>query len=147
MSGLLRRLRGAVGIGITWGVLWVGVGFALSAVISAIHPGDIGPGEGLGVALPILGLVGFLSGLGFAAFLTIAERKTRLSELSLARVALWGLLGSAAIPLLMGTDGSMGFLTGPMGSLFATVSLALARRSADPSPRRWRSSRASARSG
>jgi hypothetical protein len=130
MIKLLRRLRGALAIGVTWAVMWIAIGLVLFAVIRIVSPEDIEPGEGLDVALPILGLVGFLSGLGFAGLLSLIERRARLDELSLARVALWGLLGSAAIPWLIGGDGSNGWVTGPMGAIFATASVAIARRGA-----------------
>ena len=130
MTGLVRRLRGAVSIGVAWAVLWMVIGLLLLAGFGVFRPQEIDPGEGPGKVLPILGLVGFLSGLGFAALLSLAERRTRLHELSPARAALWGLLGSAAIPLLMGNDASNGWLTGPMGAIFAAASVAIARRGA-----------------
>jgi len=128
MRAFTRWLRGAVSIGLTWAGLWVLIGIVIFAVIRIVHPEDIGPGEGLGTALPILGLVGFLSGLGFAGLFSLGERRRTLRQLSLGRVALWGLLGSAAIPLFMGTDGSMGWVTGLLGATFAAGSVALARR-------------------
>lgn len=128
MTRLVRALRGATVIGIAWGFAWILVGALIWLVIRVVSPEDIAPGEGPERALPILGLVGLLSGLGFAALLALAERRNRLETLSLPRVALWGLLGSAAIPLLMGTDGSMGWVTGPMGAVFAAASVAIARR-------------------
>ena len=128
MRAFMRWLRGAVSIGLTWAALWVLIGLVLFTVIRIVHPEDIGPGEGLGKVLPILGLVGLLSGLGFAGLFSLGERRRTLRQLSLGRVALWGLLGSAAIPLLMGTDGSMGWLTGVLGATFAAGSVALARR-------------------
>jgi membrane associated rhomboid family serine protease len=128
MTRLVRALRGAAVIGSAWGFAWILVGALIAAVIGVVSPEDIGPGEGPERALPILGLVGLLSGVGFAALLAFAERRTQLEELSLPRVALWGLLGSAAIPLLMGADASMGWVTGPMGAVFATASVAIARR-------------------
>lgn len=103
-------------------------------VVRVFRPADIGPGEGLTRVLPILGLVGLLSGLGFAALFSLAERRRQLRDVPLPRVALWGLLGSAAIPLLMGTDGSMGWLTGALGATFATASVATARRGAVRQP-------------
>jgi hypothetical protein len=134
MTGLVRRLRGAVAIGLSWAIMWVVIGLILFAVIRIVSPEDIGPGEGLDRALPILGLVGFLSGLGFAGLLSLAERRTSLRDLSLLRVALWGLLGSAAIPWLLGTNFSEGLVTGPMGAIFATASVAIARRGAARRP-------------
>ena len=96
MTRLVRWLRGAVAIGLTWGVAWVAIGVVLFVVISTVRPDDIGPGEGPGKALPILGLAGFLSGLGFAGLVSLAEQRTSLRKLSLPRVALWG--SSAAPP-------------------------------------------------
>jgi hypothetical protein len=131
MIRFARWLRGALAVGLTWAVLWIVFGIVLGSVIWIFQPEDIGPGEGLSKALPILGLVGLLSGLGFAALLSLAERRRKLRELSLARVALWGLLGSAAVPWLMGADGSEGWLTGFLGATFAAGSVAIARRGAD----------------
>ena len=130
MTGLGRRLRGALASGAAWAVLWIAIGVVLLVVTRVFRPEYIGPGEGAAKMLPILGLVGLLSGLGFAGLLSLAERRTNLHKLSLTRVGLWGLLGSAAVPLLMGTDGSMGWVTGPMGAIFAAASVAIARRGA-----------------
>lgn len=130
MSRLIRWIRAALGIAVVWGLLWVAIGVGLTVVFGVFRPDDIGAGEGPTRTLPILGLVGFWSGLAFAGVMSLAERRTELHELSLARVALWGLAAGAGIPLLMGTDGSMGWLTGLMGSVFATASVAIARRGA-----------------
>ena len=135
MRRFARWLRGALGIGLTWAGLWVVFGIVVGIVIRIVDPSDIGPGEGPGVVLPILAVVGFLSGLGFAGLFSLAERRRTLTELSPGRAALWGLVGSAAIPLLMGTDGSMGWLTGTLGATFAAASVAIARRGALPTPK------------
>lgn len=131
MTRLARWLRGALGIGLTWAGLWVIVGLLLWTVIRVFRPDDIDRGEGLSVVLPIFGIVGLLSGLGFAALLSLAERRRQLGELSLGRVAVWGLLGSAAIPLLLGAEPGEGWLTGVVGATFATASVAIARRGAN----------------
>lgn len=128
MRRLVRWLRGALSVGLTWALLWIVFGILFGTAIRVFRPEDIGPGEGLSRVLPILGLVGLLSGLGFAAVLSLAERRRQLRELSLGRVAVWGFLGSAAIPLLMGADWSEGWLTGVLGATFATASVAIARR-------------------
>lgn len=132
MRLLARRIRGALGIGVTWGALWVVIGLVVFTAFAIFDPEDIDPGEGLARVLPIFGLVGFLSGLGFAVWLSLAERRRTLHQLPLWRVGLWGLLGGVAIPLLMGTDGSMGWITGPMGAAFAAASVGAARRKALP---------------
>ena len=128
MTRLVRWLRGSLGVGLTWAVLWILLGAVFTTVFRIFRPEEIDPGEGYGRVLPLLGLVGFLSGLGFAAVLSFAERRRSLNELSLGRVALWGLLGSAAIPLLLGANVGEGWLTGVLGATFATASVAIARR-------------------
>ena len=128
MTSFTRWLRGALGIGLTWATLWVIIGVLIMTTIYLIDPADIGPGEGPAKALPILAAVGLLSGFGFATLLSLAEGRRGLRDLSMVRVALWGALGSAAIPFVMGTDASMGWLTGSLGAIFAAGSLALARR-------------------
>jgi hypothetical protein len=52
-----------------------------------------------------------------------------LQDLSLGRVALWGLVGGVAIALL-GANANMGWVTGPMGAFLATASVAAARERA-----------------
>src|SRR4029450_5601058 len=130
MTKLLRRIRGALGLGVNWGVLWAAIGALTVALISVFRPGDIDVGEGPAKAAAIFALVGFLSGLGFAGLLSGAERRRTLGDLSLGRVVLWGFLGAAAIPFLLGTDGSMWPITGALGALFAAGSVASARRGA-----------------
>src|SRR5688500_15985383 len=102
MSRLVRWLRGALSIGVTWAVLWMVFGTLLFIVFELVQPEDIDAAEGLVAVLPLFGLIGFLSGLGFAALLSLAERRHQVSALSLGRVALWGALGSASIPLMLG---------------------------------------------
>ena len=128
MTDLVRRLRGALGIGVTWGVLWATIGLVLGFVVRFVRPDQIEPGEGPARIATVLGLAGFLSGLGFAGLLSLAEKRRTIHELSLGRVALWGLLGAGAIPLLTGADASVGLITGALGALFATTSVATARR-------------------
>ena len=128
MPTIARWLRGALGVGLTWAVLWLGVGVLLWGGFLLFAPEDVGPDEGASVVLPILALVGFLSGLGFATLISFTERRHRLSDLSLWRVAVWGALGSAAIPTLLGADRSEGWLTAILGALFASASVAVARR-------------------
>jgi hypothetical protein len=128
MTDLLRRLRGALGIGLTWGVSWAALGALLGVIVGIVRPSEIDPGEGPATIARVLGLVGLISGVGFAALLSLAERRKSLGELSLVRAALWGFLGAAAIPALTGADATMGLISGSLGALFATGSIATARR-------------------
>jgi hypothetical protein len=87
-----------------------------------------------------MGLYGIVSGIGFGTLLTLRESKKTLSDLSLRRTALWGLLGGAVVPLLFGAAGmfpagttlmdivgAIG-VTGFLGGTFASASVAMAQR-------------------
>ena len=133
-----RKIRGLLGVGATWGVLWGGIGAAIGFLIGIVRP------EAWIMENPVvvwgigMGLYGVVSGVGFGGLLSLREGSKTLRDLSLRRVALWGVLGSAAVPLLFlgmydaGTTladivGSI-LVTGAMGGVFAPGSVAIARR-------------------
>lgn len=93
MKGLLKRLRGIIGTGLTWCVAWGGL-FATAGLVGA---GNFVPG--LAMTGAFLGLVG---GSAFAVILSIAERRHNLADLSLWRVAFWGALGGVLMALAFG---------------------------------------------
>ena len=128
MRRLVRWLRGALSIGVTWAVLWALLGTLLFILFKLFQPEDIDPGEALGDVLPVFAFIGLLSGLGFAALLSLAERRHQVSALSLRRVALWGALGSASIPLMLGAMPADGLIFSVLGAGFAAGSVAIARR-------------------
>ena len=140
MGKLLRRLRGLAGVGITWGAMWAGIGAGIGLIIGIVDP-DVWRWTN-----PIIewaygmGLYGFVSGVGFGTLLSLKEGRKRLFDLSLGRVALWGLLGSAAVPVIfymLGVFGVAGasavdiieamIVTGFLGGTFAPGSVAIAR--------------------
>jgi hypothetical protein len=103
---------------LTWGVAW--------AV------------PGLLAGVPQWILVGLISGAGFSVVLGIAERRHRLEELSLPRVAGWGAVGAVgsalvAMPLLLLISGGalaiLPFLAvvAALGAGSAAGTLAIAR--------------------
>lgn len=141
MSNLLHRIRGLAGVGITWGALWGVIGAGIGLVLGLVSPGA------WDWANPILdlafgmGLYGAVSGVGFATLLSLGERRKTILDLSLGRVAIWGVLGSAAVPLLLSALGLFGLgeapladilgavaFTGLLGGTFAPASVAIARR-------------------
>ena len=140
MGKLLRRLRGLAGVGVTWGALWAGIGAGIGLIVGMVNP------DTWLWTNPILewafgmGLYGFVSGVGFGILLSLKEGRKRLFDLSLGRVALWGVLGSAAVPLLFGTLGFFEagttavdiieaiLVTGFLGGTFAPGAIAIARR-------------------
>ena len=98
----LRRLRGAVRNALVWGAAWFGAGLAL---LVPIHLLDLLP-----VANPWtvilsfsanLGVVGFLVGGGFSAFLSLVYRNRSLLEINAGRFALGGAVVAAFLSLIL----------------------------------------------
>jgi hypothetical protein len=88
----LRRIRGAVGMGLTWAVVW-----GAAAVLAGVLVDPDGSMDEMWVAIGAY--PGFLGGVVFSAVLAVAARRRSLGELSIPRVAGWG----AAAGLLVGT--------------------------------------------
>jgi len=130
MSTLLRKLRGTVGTGLTWATLWAAITASLGMLIAFVDPDSIDAGEGPLVAGAIVGLQGFVAGIGFSILLGLIEMRKTVRDLSLIRVALWGLLASSALPLLTGMPTGMMWLVGILGAGSASATVAIARRGA-----------------
>ena len=101
MRKWLERVRGALGMGITWAVGWALFG-VLIGVASLILPGlpwhyffDV-----FDAPLPALAVPGFFGGVLFSTVLGVAGRRRRFDELSLPGVAAWGALGGLLLSLL-----------------------------------------------
>jgi len=94
LQNWLRRIRGAIGMGLTWAVGWGLVGFLIEFVQEVV-PGwngalvDIWP---MALAIP-----GFFSGVVFAGVLSIAGGRRRFDEISLLAFAGWGALGGLVV--------------------------------------------------
>ncbi len=104
------------------------IGIALG-VIRFFTGSGIGAGLGkeiINAAVP-MGVTGLLCGLGFGSLLAFAERRKTILDLSLARVAIWGVLGSAVIPVLT-LSFELIVITAPLGALFASASVVIARK-------------------
>ena len=139
MRGLLRRIRGIVGTGLTWAVGW-----------GALFAGAFaGLGTPIGSVLETATIGAFLgafSGVSFAVILSITEGRRTLRELSLRRVAIWGGIGGMALILAVSPlalvrmidagiplSAMLSFLlplgiSGILGAGFASGSVALAQR-------------------
>lgn len=140
MSGFGRRLRGLLGVGVTWGAMWSVIGAGIGAIVGTLTP-DLWMWSNPIVDWALgMGAYGFVSGVGFGGILSLREGRKTLRDLSLRRVALWGLIGGAVVPPLFGfvglfpagttlldVLGAVG-VTGLLGSTFASGSVAIARR-------------------
>ena len=100
MNKWLRRIRGAVGMGLTWAAAWA-VGGVLIGVTSILLPGLPWDSffEVFDAPLPALAIPGFVGGALFSLVLGIAGRRRSFHELSLPRVASWGAVGGLLLTL------------------------------------------------
>ena len=76
-----RRIRAAIGMGLTWGAAWSGAGVLLARV-----PGFY---SDLPFAL-LFAPLGFVTGIIFSGILVVIERRRRFDRMSLSRFAGWG---------------------------------------------------------
>ena len=81
MKKWARRIRAAIGMGLTWGVAWSGAGFLL-ARLSSLNPD-------LPFAL-LFAPLGFATGIIFSGILVAIEGRRRFDRTSLWRFAGWG---------------------------------------------------------
>lgn len=127
MRKWLRRIRGAIGMGFTWGAAWAGAGFVLAVVtrFRADAPFPL-----------VFGVLGFIAGIIFSAVLALTEGSRRLDQVSLPRFAGWGVMGGLLLSALFAKAASLGWgdvlVVAPTFALASAVcasgSLAMARR-------------------
>ena len=125
---LLRKLRGILGTGLTWGAAWAAFFGALGLVISVVDPASIDPGEAPLMLAVFGGGFGLIAGTAFGLLLSFAEGRRRLIELTPGRAAIWGALAAATIPLLKSNIDQV-ILFCPIGAAVAAATVAIARRS------------------
>ncbi|MBA2292550.1 MAG: hypothetical protein H0W15_08845 [Gemmatimonadales bacterium] len=121
----VRRLRGAVGMGLLWGAAWAIIGGGImEGIIDA-------QGRVVDMWPQLLGVVGFLGGIVFAAMLWIAGGRRSFSEFSFREFAglgaLAGALQGVLAMLLVGAPLLFVGVTMIATMLAATGSLAVAR--------------------
>ena len=148
MTTWLGRVRGAVGMGLTWAVGWAVAGVMIGAAsnVTPWLPWD-SFFQVFDAPLTMLAIPGFIAGTLFSAVLGVAGRRRRFDELSLPRFAAWGALGGLLLSLvpvivvitgLASAEGSRhgmweitGAIAGPfilLSAASAAGSLLLARR-------------------
>jgi hypothetical protein len=126
MTRWLRRLRGALGIGVAWGLAWLGAGLVLLLIV--------GP-DAADVPFPLFfGLLGFVAGMIFSGILGMTEGRRSFDQMSMRRFASWGAVGGLCLAgimaVILGAESLivLGPLFAVSGAVCASGSLALARR-------------------
>lgn len=130
MKSWLRRVRGALGMGVAWAISGALVG-GLIELIDNVLPGVFPWISRVDMWPQTLVIPGFIGGVIFAVVLGIAAGRRRFGELSLSRFALWGavtglLLG--ALAMAIGAPAIFVGITTLFGTITACGSLALARQ-------------------
>lgn len=87
----LKRVRGALGMGLIWAVGWAVLGGGIMETVVDPH------GEILDMWPQTLAIPGFVVGVVFAALLSLGDGRRRFEELSLGRFAAWGAAAGAAL--------------------------------------------------
>ena len=129
MRRWLRRIRGAIGIGITWAAAWFVVGTVPRWVF----------GVQTDAPLPLIfGVFGLIAGVTFSTVLALTERRRSFDQMSLPRVAGWGAMGGLLLTAIFARASSLGWgdilalapTLAVASAVCASGSLALARRGA-----------------
>ena len=139
MKKWLKRLRGAIGMGLTWAAAWGGAGAIVMLeflLVTGSRPDALFP--------LMFGAFGFVAGVIFSGVLGLVEGRRRFDQMSLPRFAAWGaaagFLLSTTFVLAVSLAGDPAFLWNlvVVGPVFAVAaagsaagSLALARRAQD----------------
>jgi hypothetical protein len=127
MGKWLRRIRGAIGMGITWGVAWGVVGSVPRWLF----------GFNTDVPFPLVfGVLGFIAGVIFSGLLMLTEGRRGFDEMTLPRFAAWGAMGGFLLSAIFTRAASLGWADAlAIAPTFAVAcaicasgSLALARR-------------------
>jgi len=124
---MLRRIRGAIGTGLTWAAAWGVAGMVPRWLF----------GFNTDVPFPIVfGALGFMAGIAFSVVLMLFEGRRNFDQMTLPRFATWGglsgLLLSAVFARLASLGASDVFVIAPTFvvacAACASGSLALAKR-------------------
>jgi len=133
----LRRIRGAIGTGLTWAAAWFGAGMIMLLGLLLVTGST-----GADVPYPLgFGAFGFVAGVTFSGVLSLVEGRRRFDQMSLPRFAAWGAVGGFLLSVIFVLAVALtqdavflrnlvflGPIFGVAGAGSAAGSLALARR-------------------
>jgi hypothetical protein len=126
MNRIVRRLRGALGLGILWGIAGALVGGVIEGVLNVLPGSDLFLGVDMWPAA--LAIPGFLAGVAFSTVLWMVEGRRSFDALRLPRIALWGALGGLVLGAVVGLPAIGIAVLSLTSGASAAGSLALARR-------------------
>jgi len=128
MKGWLRRIRGAIGMGLTWATGWAPVGAVtgwITGLVLGFPLGVVAVNYGV-----MFGVLGFVGGTIFSTVLRIAEGRRTFDQLSLPRFTGWGALGGLVLGGLSVMIGLLGPGLGMLDAVMAGVATLLGAGSA-----------------
>lgn len=106
----LRRIRGALGMGLTWAIGWALVGVLIGVAWTLGLPmgwfAEVFDAPLFGLAVP-----GFVAGATFSVILGIAGHRRRFDELSLPWFTAWGAAGGLLLALVPVVSAGIGGAT------------------------------------
>lgn len=127
MTSWKRRIRGALGMGLTWAAVWgaAGVGMAIVTRFQADAPFPL-----------VFAVFGFAAGVIFSACLAMLDGRRRFDQLSMPSIAGRGAVGGVVLAAIFAKAASLGWgdvlVVAPTFAFASAVaaagSLALARR-------------------
>lgn len=128
MKKWLQRIRGTIGIGLTWAAGWAPTG-AITGWVTGVF---------LGFPLSVVtanyavmfGALGFIGGTIFSTVLSLAEDRRSFNQLSLPRFVAWGALGGLLLGGLSVTAGLLGAGLTILGAVITGASTLLGAGSA-----------------
>jgi len=140
MRKWLRRVRGAIGMGLTWAIAWSGMGAIMMLGLL------LTTGTRPDVPVPLVfGAFGLVGGITFSGVLSLLEGRRRFADMSLPRFAAWGAAAGALLavafvsavaaagdPTLVRNLVALAPVFAAAGAGSAAGSLALARKAEDP---------------
>ena len=128
---MLRRIRGAIGMGLTWAAAWAAAGSVPRWVF----------GFNADVPFPLVfGVLGFIGGVIFSGLLMLTQGRRGFDQLTLPRFAAWGAVGGILLSAIFTRMASLGFgdvlaiapTFAVASAICASGSLALAKRGKMP---------------
>jgi len=96
---MLRRIRGAIGMGLTWAAAWGVAGMVPRWLF----------GFNTDVPFPIVfGALGFMAGIAFSGVLMLFEGRRNFDQMTLPRFATWGGLSGLLVSAVFARAASLG---------------------------------------